>query len=184
MRINNPKFIIEIQKALIGWIPRNKKSFIGRTHRNPRIHPSYNFCDSPSKVIIQSSKWKFWNFSELSLSMNLEIYLFFGHETGIVHRHSSHSFLFLGFFFGLSLDGFFFFPDFLFLESIVNFKGILQNWNVHQGQKRSNMVIGQNKGHQSPRKIQSGIQGPKPVGPIPSSSVLVWGPNWTRISKI
>ena len=135
MRINNPKFIIEIQKALIGWIPRNKKSFIGRTHRNPRIHPSYNFCDSPSKVIIQSSKWKFWNFSELSLSMNSKTYLFFGHETGIVHRHSSHSFLFLGFFFGLSLDGFFFFPDFLFLESTVNFKGILQNWNGHQGWK-------------------------------------------------
>ena len=55
---------------------------------------------------------------------------------------------------------------------------------VIKGQKRSNMVIGQKKGHQSPRKIQSGIQGPKPVGPRPSSSVLVLGPNRTRTSKI
>ena len=69
------------------------------------------------------------------LALCIGPHLFFGHETRIVHRHSSHSFLLLGFFFGLSLDGFFFFPDFLFLESTVNFKGILQNWNGHQGSK-------------------------------------------------
>ena len=43
-------------------------------------------------------------------------HLFFGHEAGIVHRHSSHSLLLLGFFFGFSFDGFFFFPDFFCLK--------------------------------------------------------------------
>ena len=46
-----------------------KKSYIGWTRKNPGIHPSYNFCDFPSKMTIWAQKWKFWNFSEFSLNL-------------------------------------------------------------------------------------------------------------------
>ena len=45
------------------------------------------------------------------LALCIGPHLFFGHETGIVHRHSSHSFFLFGFFLGLSFDCFFLFPN-------------------------------------------------------------------------
>ena len=39
-------------------------------YKNPRIHPSYHFCDLPSKITILAWKWKFWNFSEFSPRIN------------------------------------------------------------------------------------------------------------------
>ena len=43
---------------------------------NPEIHPSYHFCDFPSKLTIQAWKWKFcyfWEFSLISMGkLNFE----------------------------------------------------------------------------------------------------------------
>ena len=49
----------------------------GWIRKNPRIHPSYHFCNFHSKMSISTWKWNFWFFSEFSLVMHIGTYLVF-----------------------------------------------------------------------------------------------------------
>ena len=64
-------FEILLKMAIPKWLFSRKiwKWYIGWIRKNPGIYPSHNFRGFHSKMTMWAQKWKFWNFSDFTLTI-------------------------------------------------------------------------------------------------------------------